>query len=421
MTATAVLLAGYLPVAGAALAALTLDTGRSRPTATPTATRATSTRRRRSVSPAPRPAATAGGVCGPTSYTFDSSGPPTDMATADVLAALSPAAVTVGQLDDGSDVIVDLNAIHALAIDLPSHACSELLDHIHRELRWPAEEGAVALAVVDPPDTLTATSRRTTWDALARTRPAPARHAPRIVVAWTTPPPGTAATLADAGVAVISPAPLDGAWRLAGDTHTARLDPPGVRLRPYTNPRATAPGTPATGPAAAATGAAPALDVNVLGPVDITRDGQPITGTHAEVVAYLATHPAGVTGPQLRAALWPNSAISDKRFNNLISETRKLLGATNDGAPRLPLVRGRARYRIDGPLRCDLLTLEDAIHTARNDGTPGQLDAALGTVRGEPYDGWEHPWVEEGGRARAERVIDEARACLRRLSVDDPD
>lgn len=134
------------------------------------------------------------------------------------------------------------------------------------------------------------------------------------------------------------------------------------------------------GPARVVDRLEPQLAVRVLGPVAICRDGTTVglTGRQAELVAYLACHPAGVTEDQLRTALWGDQPATRGSFNNLVSATRRRLGSIGDG-PALPAVGEDRCYRLHPAVDCDLRLLQEA-------DSPAGRKQLLQAVRGRPFD-----------------------------------
>ncbi len=140
--------------------------------------------------------------------------------------------------------------------------------------------------------------------------------------------------------------------------------------------------------------------VRVLGPVEVTGLGAPLTSQQRALIAHLAgVGPAGRDA--LVEALWDGRPVSAGRFANLISATRQRLGAHH-----LPPASG-GRYRL-----VDVVTDVDVLAEVADRPHPGEaaLEAALGLVRGPvwsvPDDRWwrwldSHPEVS----ARAEAVV----------------
>jgi DNA-binding SARP family transcriptional activator len=184
-------------------------------------------------------------------------------------------------------------------------------------------------------------------------------------------------------------------------------------------PRSTPPTdsrSPAAAPAVStATRSTSSFRVGVLGPIIVERDGIPVelTPRMCELVAYLATHPHGVTDDQLRCAIWPDRSPSPASLRNLLWQTRQRLGDI-DGEPVVAMADSDGRYRL-AAVTSDFGLLDDA---ADNNGAAG---AVLRMVRGRPFEArrgfeWAYAeglvaWAERRIVAAAERVADYAIAA----------
>ena len=151
------------------------------------------------------------------------------------------------------------------------------------------------------------------------------------------------------------------------------------------------------------------VDVGVLGPLTVARDGEraPVpSGLATKLVVILAAGRAhGATDEQLLERLWadpiPFAALASLR--NTVSRLRKLVGDDF-------LARTATGYALGPDVAVDLDRLEEHRARARAAAATGdraaarrQLDAALGLVRGEPLadvagDAWAAPdvsyWTE---------------------------
>jgi DNA-binding SARP family transcriptional activator len=144
------------------------------------------------------------------------------------------------------------------------------------------------------------------------------------------------------------------------------------------------------------------IDVAVLGPVEIRGAAQPFHRAAArELVVYLAFHRQGVRTDVWAAALWTDRRIAQSTLHSTSSVARRSLGRSESGVDHLPR-RGR------------LLRLEDTVGTdverfARAAATPDpeQWMAALGLVRGRPFDGLGlSDWaVLDGTQAQVESMV----------------
>lgn len=117
--------------------------------------------------------------------------------------------------------------------------------------------------------------------------------------------------------------------------------------------------------------------VRVLGPVEIHGLATPCRAAKVvELVAFLATHPGGVTDGQIKAALWMDRPVAGGTFNNTVSLARRTLGNTPDGRPYLPPVE-QGRYRLDPTLVTDF----DRLVSASDE----RQSALLKEVAGPPF------------------------------------
>jgi nucleoid-associated protein YgaU len=137
--------------------------------------------------------------------------------------------------------------------------------------------------------------------------------------------------------------------------------------------------------------------LTLLGPVAVRAAGQlparsPQLAFHTEVVAYLATRPAGVLSDRYARAIWPSEpdVVGKTKVRESVSTVRAWLG--EDPATRQPYLpsgsfeAGRARYRIN-QLLCDaeLFRRLRLRGVARGPEGIGDLQSALELVTGEPF------------------------------------
>jgi len=137
------------------------------------------------------------------------------------------------------------------------------------------------------------------------------------------------------------------------------------------------------------------VEIGLLGPLTIEAPG-PVDGPRqalsTELVAYLATHPAGVHPNVLTGAIWPRGVPSEVR-DAALARVRAWLGTDDVGRPNLTTDAG-GRLRLGSQVRVDWLVfralLAQAGHAAesgRTDEEAAALDRALGLVRGQLLDG----------------------------------
>jgi DNA-binding SARP family transcriptional activator len=179
--------------------------------------------------------------------------------------------------------------------------------------------------------------------------------------------------------------------------------PPWIRL-------AAAPVTPSNGdsaddqfgsyqpPRAAARHAAPRLQVQVLGPVQILGSEQPLLPKQAELVLALALHaPGGVSNSGLCSLLGPDAdhpRPSDS-VRQLITRARKRLGQAPDGQEFI-IHRGSGLYVPHRDLTLDWATFSSLARRGRADRRREDLRAAMALVRGEPFADCYHWWIDVG-------------------------
>jgi hypothetical protein len=293
-----------------------------------------------------------------------------------------PALVTFGRLAD-DDILIDVTRIGIAAMSGDLDGARRTLASVWSELRWPSESHEIE--VVGVGDHHLPGLRTLSWShAITMLERGPERTRPLVVLAVGCPAGDDAVRLAaaarpDHNVGVLLAGEWDCAWQLRHHSGGARLRPLGVDLSIIGDlaPLASAPVPPLE----------PANDVvvSVLGPVEVL--GRDLSAKETELVAFLATRPAGATEAQIRTALWPDRDAPRGTFNNLVSATRRHLGAAEDGERLLPRVEN-GRYRLHPSVTSDLCRLEEAFERCeQSDARPDLIDLLLG-MRGRPFDGW---------------------------------
>jgi DNA-binding SARP family transcriptional activator len=126
----------------------------------------------------------------------------------------------------------------------------------------------------------------------------------------------------------------------------------------------------------------PAVQVRVLGGVEIGGTERVERGKSEELVVFLALHPEGVDADQLAEALWPGRPPARGTLNTTTAVARAYLGVTDDGGPRLPHARNGI-YRLDPSVGVDWFRFQAL--AARADGSE-RLRRALELVRGRPFE-----------------------------------
>lgn len=152
----------------------------------------------------------------------------------------------------------------------------------------------------------------------------------------------------------------------------------------------------------------PALQVRVLGPVEVHRDGAPLPGLAPltlQILVYLASHRDGVTPERLDDVIWNGQLASpnSQRLRSALTKLRNTLGKAPDGEPFLPRRQHRTDpIRLAGPVTTDLdQAIEHLEHARAVTGTErlAYLDRALDHVRGAPIAGW----IRRGAGGRGHR------------------
>jgi DNA-binding SARP family transcriptional activator len=191
---------------------------------------------------------------------------------------------------------------------------------------------------------------------------------------------------------------------------------------------------PSPTPAAGSTRPAPAqpdLRVEALGPLTVTRRGEPVDpgvwggARSRELLLFFLTHREGVTKDQVGAAFWPAASPAQLRsaFHVAIHRLRKALGQADW------IEAADDRYRLDRRLAVELdaelfereVPAAIAALARGGEGAAARLGAALGRYRGpfldgEPVGDWalevrdriEHLFVG-GGLALARWLLEQGR------------
>jgi len=149
----------------------------------------------------------------------------------------------------------------------------------------------------------------------------------------------------------------------------------------------------------------PEVVVRVLGPVEVIGASRPFRRPWClELVTYLALHPAGATTDSWSTALWPEELPSDASRFSTVSEARRALGLSPDGAEHLPRANGRLRL---GPGVSTDWEQFRSLSAARGPGALDAWAAALSLVRGVLFAGLRSvDWAYfEGLHAEIERAV----------------
>jgi hypothetical protein len=163
------------------------------------------------------------------------------------------------------------------------------------------------------------------------------------------------------------------------------------------------------------------VTVRVLGPVVFEGTSAPLTGRSAELVAYLACHPEGVSAGRIKAALWPVREPRPQTWLNRMSACRQALGVAADGEYVLPHFDNRL-CRLHRAVGTDVMALERVLRRAGSGEMSdlAELREALGLVRGRPFEaptGYEWAY-QELHVAHAERVVEDAARLLAEWALE---
>jgi DNA-binding SARP family transcriptional activator len=137
-----------------------------------------------------------------------------------------------------------------------------------------------------------------------------------------------------------------------------------------------------TGQAAAA-----ALEVRVLGKIELHGVPRIHRAKALELIVYLALHPHGVDLDRLWEALWPERPVNRATLHTTVSIARAHLGNAPDHTPYLPTVRD-GLYRLHPAVSGDWIRFQTLTQLAVADPTRAitALRQALELVRGIPLD-----------------------------------
>jgi DNA-binding SARP family transcriptional activator len=167
-----------------------------------------------------------------------------------------------------------------------------------------------------------------------------------------------------------------------------------------------------------------AVEVRVLGRIDLAGAGRIERSKSIELIVYLALHPQGVTPDELWEALWPDRPVNRGTLHTTVTAARTGLGRAPDGTRYLPDAHD-GHYRLSPPVGLDWARFHALITQRESDG-PDELEAlrsALELVRGVPLTsptGRGYEWAVVH-RTEMETVIAEVaeRLALRYLDLGD--
>jgi DNA-binding SARP family transcriptional activator len=128
-----------------------------------------------------------------------------------------------------------------------------------------------------------------------------------------------------------------------------------------------------------------AVEVRVLGRIDLAGAGRIERSKSIELIVYLALHPQGVTPDELWEGLWPDRPVNRGTLHTTVTAARTGLGRGPDGTRYLPDAHD-GQYRLSPQVGLDWARFHALIASAEDD-TPEGLEAlrsALELVRGVP-------------------------------------
>jgi DNA-binding SARP family transcriptional activator len=139
--------------------------------------------------------------------------------------------------------------------------------------------------------------------------------------------------------------------------------------------------------AGGAEAAAAAVEVRVLGRVELHGAGKIERAKAIELIIYLALHPQGVDSERLWEALWPEKGLNRGTLHTTVTAARTGLGRAPDGARYLPDARD-GLYRLSEAVGLDWARFQTlAAQGQRGDhGSIQALHEALELVRGLPLE-----------------------------------
>ncbi|MGH8981956.1 MAG: AfsR/SARP family transcriptional regulator [Acidimicrobiales bacterium] len=177
------------------------------------------------------------------------------------------------------------------------------------------------------------------------------------------------------------------------------------------------------GPPGAAPDASPDVEVVVrlLGPVDVLGAARPFSRAWTlDLVAYLAVHPGGVLADTWSAALWLDRPVADATRHSTVSVARRALGTDRHGRDHLP--RGSGRLALGPAVTSDWARFR-LLAGVTGVASASAWEAALGLVRGRPFEGLRAPdWaVLEGVQAAIESAVVDVALRLGRRRLEEGD
>jgi hypothetical protein len=155
---------------------------------------------------------------------------------------------------------------------------------------------------------------------------------------------------------------------------------------------------------------------------DLMAAVSPTAGTKArrvvELLVYLAAHGGTATRGEWLTDISPDKALSDGYVRNLVLLTRRSLEAITGDPDLLGYDKATQRFSLADRVTTDWKEFQSAASV----GEPGQLQTALGLVRGAPFGVDPDPWTSAGGLSYVVGdAITDASLALGELALDDRD
>lgn len=155
----------------------------------------------------------------------------------------------------------------------------------------------------------------------------------------------------------------------------------------------------------------PAVEVRILGPVEIIGAEKLRTNKAMELIVYLAMHRSGTDADTLMEALWPDQEPRTARLYTEASRARKALGTAPDGTLYLPEAE-LGRYRLTEAVALDYERFTASVAAARREPARAEdhLRTALSRVRGVPLSATatEHAWATNDVYRLSQEIVDTA-------------
>ncbi|MEU6284939.1 hypothetical protein [Streptomyces sp. NPDC047028] len=156
---------------------------------------------------------------------------------------------------------------------------------------------------------------------------------------------------------------------------------------------------------------APAPEIRVLGPIEVTGVDATGHGPRMAQLAALLIFKPGRSADALCTDMDPISPWSTSTLNARLQGLRRSLGNDPAGNPYVPRRKsGTDSYQLAPAVRCDWTHFLQLVEHALPQGPSGltHLEKALTLVRGRPFGGKALPWAEPYQQEMVTRIIDVA-------------